>query len=93
VDLTFDIRAADGTRVPLEPVMGAFAHLVAFDAQRSGFAHLHPAQPDPLTPPDPVQPTLNFKLTIPKAGEYVIWTQINLAGREIFVPFWFEVAE
>jgi hypothetical protein len=93
VDLTFDVRAVDGTRVPLQPVMGAFAHLVAFDAQRSGFAHLHPAQPDPLTPPDPVQPTLKFKLTIPKAGEYVIWTQINLAGHEVFVPFWFQVAE
>jgi hypothetical protein len=93
VDLTFDIRAADGTRVPLQPVMGAFAHLVAFDAQRSGFAHLHPAQADPLTPPDPVQPTLKFKLTIPTAGQYVIWTQINLAGHEVFVPFWFDVAE
>jgi hypothetical protein len=93
VDLRFEIRADNGGKVPLQPVMGAYAHLVAFDENRSGFAHLHPVQADPLTPPDPVQPVMSFKLTIPTAGRYVIWAQVNLGGEEEFVPFWFEVAE
>ena len=32
--------------MPLEPVMGAFAHLVTFDEALSGFAHLHPMETD-----------------------------------------------
>lgn len=85
-DLRFAVRKADGGRVPLEPVMGAFAHLVAFDRERSGFAHLHPTDVDLARPPDAVQPVLNFKLTIPRAGDYVVWAQVNLAGNEEFVP-------
>jgi hypothetical protein len=72
--------------------MGAFAHLVAFDQARSGFAHLHPMEIDLEKPPDPRQPELNFKITIPRAGRYVIWAQVSLGGRETFVPFWFDVA-
>ena len=90
-DLTLTITRGDGGKVALEPVMGAYAHVVAFDRERSGFAHLHPNQADPLAPPDAVRPQLKFKLTIPKAGRYVIWAQVRPEGRELFVPFWFEV--
>lgn len=93
IDFTFRIDAVKGGPVPLQPVMGAFAHLVAFDVKRSGFAHLHPAQADPLAPPDAEHPVLKFKLTIRNAGRYVIWAQVNVAGREVFVPFWFDVAD
>ena len=91
VDLTFAVARPDGGAVPLEPVMGAYAHLVAFDEMRSGFAHLHPVQTDLTLRPDSVHPLLNFKVTIPTPGRYVIWAQINLAGTEIFAPFWFVV--
>lgn len=91
IDLRFTMAKRDGGDVPLEPVMGAFAHVVAFDAARSGFAHLHPTEPDPLKRPDARHPVLNFKLTIPRAGQYVIWAQVNLGGVETFVPFDFEV--
>jgi hypothetical protein len=87
------VTRTGGGAVPLEPVMGAFAHLVAFDEARSGFAHLHPAQADVTQRPDAVRPTLDFKITIPQPGRYVIWAQVNLAGRETFVPFWFDVVE
>jgi hypothetical protein len=72
-------------------VMGAFAHLVAFDEGRSGFAHLHPAQVDLTQALDPVRPELTFKLTIPQPGRYVIWSQVMIAGQEIFAPFWIDV--
>jgi len=65
---------------------------VAFDAGRRGFAHLHPMESDLLTPPDATKPVLSFKITIPSAGRYVIWAQVNLGGNETFVPFWFQMA-
>ncbi len=92
VDLKFVVTRPDGGTVPMQPVMGAFAHLVAFDETRSGFAHLHPMETDLLKPPDAVRPTLSFKITIPQAGRYVIWSQVNLGGHEVFAPFWFDVA-
>ena len=91
VDLKLVITRADGGAVPMQPVMGAFAHLVAFDEARSGFAHLHPTETDLAKPPDPLRPVLNFKVTIPSPGRYVIWAQVKIDGREIFVPFWVDV--
>ncbi|HKB89935.1 MAG TPA: hypothetical protein VKC60_05395, partial [Opitutaceae bacterium] len=90
-DLQFVVTRTDGGKVPMEPVMGAFAHLVAFDRDRLGFAHLHPDQYDISVAPDPIHPTLTFKLTIPQAGSYMIWGQVNLGGTERFVPFAIEV--
>jgi len=92
VDLIFQTTREDGNPVTLEPVMDAFAHLVAFDLERGGFAHLHPSEADLTRPPDAVRPQLTFKITIPRAGRYVIWAQVSLEGRERFVPFWITVA-
>ena len=82
---------ANKTPVPLEPVMDAYAHLVAFDEERTGFAHLHPDQVDLNQKPDALRPELTFKVTIPQAGRYVIWSQVNLGGTEVFAPFWIDV--
>ena len=32
-----------------------------------------------------------FRIVIPAAGVYVAWAQVNHAGTELYVPFWFEV--
>ena len=77
--------------MPLPPVMGAFAHLMTFDKGRSGFAYLPPLETDLQKKLDATHPALAFKLTIPRAARYVIWTQMSLGGEETFVPFWFEV--
>jgi hypothetical protein len=89
-----DLRPSDEGRrpVPLEAVMGAYAHLVAFDEARSGFAHIHPQQLGLNWRPDPDRPRLTFQVQIPQAGRYVIWSQIKTGGQERFAPFWFEVA-
>lgn len=92
IDLRFSVKARDGAPVVLEPVMGAYAHLVAFDVDRSGFAHLHPVEPEGWRPADPARPELNFKLTIPKPGRYVVWAQVRWAGADAFVPFEVRVA-
>ncbi|HZP59958.1 MAG TPA: hypothetical protein VFB27_06495 [Opitutaceae bacterium] len=88
-DLTLTIERIGGGAVPLEVIMDAFAHLVAFDDQRSGFGHMHPLEVDITKLPDPVHPTLHFKLQLPRAGRYVIWSQVKIAGKEVFAPFWF----
>jgi hypothetical protein len=92
-DLKFRIESPGAKKepVPLRPVMGAFAHLVAFDEARSGFAHLHPMETDLAQPPDALRPELNFKVTIPQPGRYVIWAQVDINGKETFAPFWVEV--
>jgi hypothetical protein len=90
-DLKLVVTRDGGGDVPLAPVMDAFAHLVAFDAKRSGFAHIHPRESDVTRLPDPRRPTFTFRVMIPSPGRYVIWSQVNLAGRETFAPFWFEV--
>lgn len=89
--LRFTARRHDQAPLALEQVMGAYAHLVAFDEERSGFAHLHPLE-DETQAPDAAAPTLHFQLTIPRAGTYVIWAQIKVAGEERFVPFVLPVA-
>ena len=93
ITLTLTVESVGGHRpVPLELVMGAYAHLVAFDQGRSGFAHIHPLQAGLNQPLDPVRPQLAFKVQIPQPGRYVIWSQVKIDGRERFAPFWFEVA-
>lgn len=90
-ELKLAVERPDGRPVPLEPVMGAFAHLVMFDEERTGFAHLHPDQVDLAVAPDVVKPELTFKVTVPRAGRFVVWSQVALEGREVFVPFWVDV--
>lgn len=90
-DLVFAVERADGAEVSLEPVMDAYAHLVAFDAGRGGFAHLHPLDAGLAQPPDRHRPSLRFKVTIPEPGPYVVWAQVALGGKDVFVPFWITV--
>ncbi|MDE3084350.1 MAG: hypothetical protein KGJ37_03900 [Verrucomicrobiota bacterium] len=88
-DLKLSIERIGGGPVPLEVIMDAFAHLVAFDEQRSGFGHMHPLEVDITKPLDPAHPTLHFKMQLPRAGRYVIWSEVQIAGRQVFAPFWF----
>ncbi|MCX6936694.1 MAG: hypothetical protein NTU80_02165 [Verrucomicrobia bacterium] len=93
--LTFSGRELAGGAVPLSLVMDAYAHLVAFDERRSGFAHLHPRGDAPgdyrVSIPDARAPRLTFDLMIPEPGHYVVWAQVNLQGGEHFLPFALEV--
>ncbi len=89
--LKLSITHRDGGAVPLRVVMDSYAHLVAFDENRMGFAHLHPEENDLQHAPDPILPELSFRVTIPQRGRYVLWAQVNMDETEMFVPFWFEV--
>lgn len=92
LNMTLGITHVDGDVVHFGEVMGAFAHLVAFDIERSGFAHLHPRETDLTQSLDARNPELHFQVTIPEPGDYLIWAQLVLNGAEVFVPFRFEVS-
>ncbi len=88
--LTLTMRRMDGTAPELEVIMDAYAHMVAFDFARQGFAHLHPQELDPsVTEASSLQ--LSFLLNLPDPGWYRIWAQVQVGGREVFAPFTLEV--
>ncbi len=92
-ELQLRVSAPSGRPLTLSPVMGAFAHVVAFDPARTGYAHLHPLESDVSKTPDPLAPTFKFKVTIPVAGRYVFWAQMLIDGQERFQRFELHVGQ
>lgn len=60
----------------LMPIMGALGHAVLFGdpKENPGYAHIHPSFEGKEYDP---QPTLSFRLRLPKAGQYDLWININ----------------
>jgi hypothetical protein len=89
VDYRFelDVSAEDGGMVVLEEVMGAQGHMVAFDAEGKGFAHMHPMASVVSARSLEVEPELAFLFNVPNSGWYRIFAQIQVAGREVFGHF------
>lgn len=88
-DIRLRVTSDTGSAVVLEDVMGASAHVVAFDEARSGFAHLHPVeQPVDFSNADNSGAgELGFSVFLPDPGSYRLWAQVKVAGRESFAPF------
>lgn len=82
-ELRLEVLGADGSPAQLEEIMGAHAHVVAFDRARTGFAHLHPIA-DPSIGADH---RLRFQLHLTDPGTYRLWAQVKITGRELFAPF------
>jgi len=87
-ELVFRLEVADpaGGPVRFTPVMDSYAHVVAFDAARTGFAHLHPMNPL-ISGQDPSNPDLRFAMRFDAPGHYRVWAQFIANGREVFAPF------
>ena len=89
------LKAQDevGNTVTFHPVMGAFAHMVAFDENLNGFAHLHPITDDtPSSEYNLHNGPLTFSFSAPKDGIYRLWAQVKTsAKKEVFIPFDLEV--
>lgn len=83
-ELTLKVKHPQGEPVTLELVMGSFAHLVAFDENLDGYAHLHPKYTGKEKEPEP---SLAFVLNTAKPGHYRVWAQLKLDGEERFTPF------
>jgi hypothetical protein len=88
--LTFSALDKNGNDLPLKPVMGAFAHLVAFEPNTAGFAHLHPLEYEPPKfKEDSRTGPLSFSFKSPAPGNYRLWAQIKVGQdkEETFLPF------
>lgn len=79
----------NGDSAVFHPVMGAFAHMVAFDKTANGFAHLHPLGDErPLLESETFRGDLTFGFTAPATGTYRLWAQVKTSPRdEILIPF------
>lgn len=92
-EFIFKFKARDSYRRPLtlRPVMGAHAHMVAFDWERKGFAHLHPLETDGVLGPvsESTSKDLEFSFNSSRISSCRLWTQVLLEDDdfETFVPF------
>lgn len=70
----------------LEPVMGAFAHIVAFYEDFATIAHVHPMGKEPIAETDRGGPDLSFHIEPVKAGFIRLYVQVRRAGKDVFIP-------
>lgn len=71
----------------LEPIMGAFAHIVAFSDDLKTIVHIHPMGKEPTKETDRGGPVLKFHIESDKPGFIKLFAQVKIKGKEIFVPF------
>jgi hypothetical protein len=71
----------------LEPIMGTFAHLVAFHQDRRTVLHIHPTDAVPQQPEDRGGPSFKFQFYAPQAGYYRLYAQVQIGGKSRFAPF------
>lgn len=93
--LKFKARDSNGEPLTLRPVMGAHAHMVAFDWERKGFAHLHPLESEGVVGPvfESTTKDLEFSFNASRISSCRLWTQVLLEDDEVetFVPFSFDL--
>ncbi len=94
-DYRFDLQVdgANGNDITLEKIMGARGHMVAFDAERRGFAHMHPVASvlGEKQTSDDDSSDLSFLFNVPNPGWYRLFAQVQVGGREVFGRFDLEV--
>jgi hypothetical protein len=85
---TITVTASDGTGfTQLEPVMGAFAHIVGFSEDGKSVLHIHPIGKEPTAPTDRAGPAFAFKFYAPSAGFLRLYCQVHINGKDVFAPF------
>lgn len=76
----------------LEPLMGAFAHLVGFHEDRKTILHMHPLEARRLKDTDRGGPDLAFRIYTETPGYYRLFLQVQIGGVSKFIPFGVEIA-
>lgn len=90
--MTLTVVGADGKPFKnLEPIMGAYAHLVAFSEDRENIAHVHPMGAEPKSDKDRGGPTMQFHLELSRAGYQKLFAQFQVNGKDVFAPFGLDV--
>ena len=85
---TLTIKDATGAVFPaLEPIMGAYAHLVGFSEDYKTIAHIHPLGEEPKNPSDRGAGELKFHIEPETAGLVRLFAQVQIGGQSKFAPF------
>lgn len=71
----------------LEPVMGAFAHVVGFTEDYNSVMHIHPMGKEPTSDTQRGGPKLEFHIEPKKVGFVKMFAQVKIEGKDIFAPF------
>jgi hypothetical protein len=71
----------------LEPVMGAFAHMVAFPADLGSVTHVHPMGAEPKTAAERGGPDLSFHVEPDKPGFQKFFLQTQIGGKDKYAAF------
>lgn len=71
----------------LQPVMGAFAHMVGFGEDGDSLLHIHPMGEEPSHSDQRGGPILKFHIMPEKSGFIKLFLQIRGWNQDIFVPF------
>ena len=75
----------------LEPVMGAFAHMVAFPEDLGSVTHVHPMGEEPKTNAERGGPDLSFHVEPDKPGSHKFFLQTQIGGKDKFAAFGLKV--
>lgn len=71
----------------LQPIMGAFGHVVAFSRDWGSIEHVHPLGSEPTKDSDRSGPVIGFHMQPANSGVLKIFVQILANGKETIVPF------
>ncbi len=71
----------------LEPVMGAFAHVVGFTEDYNSVLHIHPMGKEPTSDTERGGPKLDFHIEPKTAGFVKLFAQVRIDGKDIFAAF------
>lgn len=71
----------------LQPIMGAFGHVVAFSRDWGSIEHVHPLGDEPTKDSDRSGPVIGFHMEPANGGVLKIFVQILANGKEAIVPF------
>lgn len=71
----------------LEPVMGAFAHVVGFTEDYNSVMHIHPMGKEPSSDTERGGPKLEFHIEPKKVGFVKMFAQVKIGGKDVFAPF------
>ncbi len=94
VRMTVSVTGADGAPFQaLEPIMGAYAHLVGFNAGATEMVHAHPEGDHPHGANSRGGPDLQFEVTFKEPGPHRLFLQTVANGEEQSVSFTMMAAE
>lgn len=71
----------------LQPVMGAFAHMVGFYEDYKTIAHLHPEGEEPSSKDAKGGPELMFHFQPAQKGFVKLFAQVQINEKDVYIPF------